>query len=245
MAIGIRSITTALESGASGTISVTTSESPSATAIGDVVVVIHCNDFYALSNMPTPTATGSPTLTGITNGIADAGSSQGHAKSYTYVVNTAGAQVVSVTETGSHDEEKGLIAYVLSGVDTATPIDVAGNNTSVTSDATNVLSAISPTSSDAFLITHVNTGSGLGGGHTYTWSGGSLTEQYDTGVGGLSMSGATEQLAASGSTGTRTATPTAPLSPWVGLMIAVETASAGGGTPVPNIRIVSAVQRLA
>ena len=69
MAIAIKSAT--VTASAAAPVSVTTSEAPSATASGDVVVVIHGNDYYALTNMATPTATGSPTMNSIVN--ADGG----------------------------------------------------------------------------------------------------------------------------------------------------------------------------
>ena len=240
MAIGIRSVTVA-------TIVTTASVSvniPSDTAVDDILIIIHGNDYYAASNMPTPTVGGSSTgVTAITNGTADAGNLQGHAKSYWFKVTAGGAATVAVTETGAADEEKSILVYVLSGADTTNPIDVAGNTTSVTNDDPHVLSAISPSTSDAFLIAHDNTGTGLGGGQTFTSPGG-MSEQYDATAGGMAHVGATQQLSASGSTGTRTFDPATTASPWVGLMIAVRTSS-GVAPPIPNIRIVSAVQRLA
>lgn len=231
MAIGIRSVTYSSPGTGANPVSVVTSESPSATQVGDLVVVIHGNDFYALSNMPTPTATGSPTVTAITNGAADAGASEAHVKSYTYVANTAGAQTVSVTETGSADEEKCLAVYVLSGADTSTPIDVAGNNATATNEDPWVLSSISPTSSDAFLIAHVNTNAVSNGVNAVP---GSMTERYRETTNTPKPAGATEQLSASGATGTRSF-DAAVSRPWAGVLIAVKTASAGGGGPAPTL----------
>ena len=232
MTTAIRSVTSNTNNGSSPTVAVTTSESPSATQVGDLVVVIHCNDFYALSNMPTPTATGSPTLTAITNGAADGGTDLAHVKSYTYVANTAGAQTISVTETGSANEEKAIIAYVLAGADTSTPIDVAGNDTSAVEQSNWVLSAVSPTSSDAFLIGHCNSG-GPGATANGHGSPGSMTERYDSGDTRPNIVGATEQLSASGSTGTRTFTAGTADRPWGGVLIAIRTAS--GEAPIGDI----------
>lgn len=188
--------------------------------------------------MPTPTATGSPTLTAITNGTADLGANQGHAKSYTYVVNTGGAQTVTVTETGSADEEKAMIAYVLAGVDTSNPINVAGNGGSATTQDPWVLAAISPATSDAFLIAHANRG-GTGGQSSLTVPAG-MTSRYNTAPTALEIAGATEQLSASGSTGTRTF-DAGITSAWAGLLIAVQTAS---GVPLEGPRNSSALDRM-
>jgi hypothetical protein len=232
VAVGIRSVTLGTDNGGSATVSVTTSESPSATQVGDLVVVIYHNDYYTLAAMGTPTATGSPTLTAVTNGTADGGSTFAHIKAYTYVVNTGGAQTISATEGGAHDEEKGMAAYVLSGADTSTPIDIAGNTTSATVDVTQIVSSISPTTTDAFLIAAVNSGNGLPA-TSYT-SPGSMTERYDNNVGGLTSVSATQQLSASGATGTRTFTAASTGCPWAAVMIAVRTAGAAPpGGPVP------------
>lgn len=229
MAVGIKSVTVGTVS-LTATATVTTSESPSTTAVGDLVVVVHCNDFYLLSNMPTPTATGSPTLTAVTNGSADAGSNNAHIKTYTYTANTAGAQTVSVTETGAGDEEKVLVVYVLSGADTASPIDGgssgAAGNFSATSTSPHVAPAVTPSGSNAFLIAHTNSGGGSAGSAPYTPPGG-MTERYDVASGGIAFTGATEQLAASGSTGTRSFTVTASTS-YAAVTIAIKT---GAATP--------------
>jgi hypothetical protein len=106
VAISKKSVTSGTNTGTTATVSVTTSETPSATAVGDLVLVFHLNDFYTTTTMGTPTATGSPTLTAITGGSADGGSNLGHINGWWYVANTAGAQTITVTETGAHDEEK-------------------------------------------------------------------------------------------------------------------------------------------
>jgi hypothetical protein len=146
VAIAISSITSGTDTGASATVSVTTSESPTTTKVGDLVVVVYANDFYALSNMGTPSATGTPTMNAIAGATGDGGSNEAHIKAWWYVANTAGAQTVSATETGAHDEEKSITAYVLTGADTTTPVDAAAGNTSTTTITTSqVAPAVSPT----------------------------------------------------------------------------------------------------
>lgn len=230
MAISIRGTNPSTSTGTGDPTSVTLTGS-SQPNTNDVLVIIHCNDFYNFSDMPTPTVGGSSSgVTAITNGSIDGGANQGHIKSWTYVVPSTGDLTVSVDEAAPADEEKGLFVYVLSGVDTATPIDVAGTGSGTS--LSHVAPSISPTSSDAFLICHVNSGSGSSGG-AYTPPGG-MTDQYDIEVASaMSTGGATLQLSASGPTGTKTFTATNNV-PYVSLSVAVKTASASAsGTQPP------------
>lgn len=224
MAIAIRGTTPGLSVVTSNPVSVVLNGTRQPQA-GDVLLIIHCNDFYALTNMPTPTVGGSTTgVTAVTGGTADAGSNLAHIKSYTYVVGSSGDLTVAVTETGSADEEKALAVYVLSGVDTTTPVDGSAAGSSGTSSTSWVCPAVSPSTSDAFLVCHGNSGGGAAAG-SHTWT---ITEQYDTLFGGINVTGATEQLAASGSTGTRTATGTNSLA-YASLSVPMMTAAGGGG----------------
>lgn len=204
---------------------------------GDLLLIIHGNDYYALSNMPTPTVGGSTSgVNPITSGTADGGSLFAHAKSYTYAVGSTGDLTVSVTETGIGDEEKCLVVYVLSGADTSTPTDGAANNTDNTGSTTNrVCSAVSPSTSDAFLIVHTNDGNGSNS-VSYTPASG-MSEQYDGSLGGaMGYSGDTQQLSSSGSTGTKTLVAAGNAS-YCSLTIAVRTAAAAAATyPPPNVR---------
>jgi hypothetical protein len=198
---------------------------------GDLLVIIHGNDYYALSNMPTPTVGGSTSgVNAITSGSADGGSLFAHAKSYTYAVGSTGDLTVSVTETGAGDEEKCLIVYVLSGADTATPTDGANNNVDSSGTTTNrVCNAVSPSSADAYLIVHTNDGNGSNSVSYLPPSG--MSEQYDGSLGGaMGYSGATLQLSSSGSTGTKTFTASGNAS-YCSLTIAVKTAAAATSIP--------------
>jgi hypothetical protein len=230
MAVAIRGTTPGTSSGVGDPTSLTLTGARQPQA-GDVLVIIHCNDFYALSNIPTPTVGGSSTgVVAVTNGAADGGTDLAHIKSFTYVAASTGDLTVAVDETGSADEEKALIVYVLSGVDTTTPIDIAGNS-SGTASTSHICPDISPTSSDAFLICHVNTG-GPSGNITYTAPGG-MTDQYDINIGAvMALGGATQQLSASGATGTRTFTGSGS-APYGSLSIAVKTGGAAAATD-PN-----------
>lgn len=235
MAIGIKSITTATNNGSSATISVTTSESPSTTQVGDLVIVIHGNDFYALSNMGTPTATGSPTMNSIVN--ADGGTNEGHLKCWYYIANTGGAQTVSVTETGAHDEEKSLAVYVLSGADTSgSPIDgTPASNSSSSGTSSQVCNSVSPTNADSFCIQALTSGAGAAAG-SYTAPGGT-TKQYDIRVSTfMSAAGGTKQLVSSGATGTFTWTTDVPV-PYASATFAIKTAATSGSSAPPALVI--------
>ena len=220
----ISSITTSTNNGSSATISVTTSESPTATQVGDLVLVIHSNDFYTLANMPTPTATGSPTLTNIVD--ADGGTNQGHIRCWWYRANTGGAQTVSVTETGAHDEEKFMAVYVLAGADTsATPIDgTPATNSSSTQQTSQVCNSITTANTDSLCFQALCAGSGVAA-PSYTPPGGT-TKQYDEHVGGGSHGGGTIQLVASGATGTFTWTIPPSGTPYASATFAVKNGTA-------------------
>lgn len=224
MAIAIRGTNPAIGSStvAAVSLSLTGATQPQT---GDLLVIIHCNDYYALTNMPTPTVGGSTTgVTAITGASADAGTNLAHAKGYSYVVGSTGDLTVAVTETGTGDEEKALIVFVLSGGDVATPVDAANNGTGTASSSW-VCSSVSPSSADAFLILHGNSGGGSAFG-TFTWPSGELYDQIISA--GMNITGAVEQLGTSGATGTRTATGTGSL-PYASLTIAVKTGSAAAG----------------
>lgn len=230
MAIAIRG-TTPVTTGGTGAISVTANGTHQPQA-NDVLLIIHGNDYYNLTNMSTPTVGGSTTgVLAVTNGTADGGNLFAHIKSWYYVVGSAGDLTIAAVETGAADEEKCLAVYVLSGVDNVNPIDVANNNFDSGGATVNrVCLGVTTGFDNDLLILHTNDGNGASGG-PYTWPGGT-TEQYDANVAGfMSYSGATEALGAAGATGNRTATATGNAS-YATVTIAVrEAAGAAGASP--------------
>lgn len=233
MAIAIRGTTPLVVSNTGNPISgtLTTTRQPNT---GDLLVILHANDYYGLSNMPTPTVGGSTSgVTAVTNGAGDAGDPNAHVKAYTYAVGSTGDLTVAVTETGSGDEEKILVVYVLSGADTASPIDGgaagAAGTASGTAQASFVLTGVTPSGSDAYLIYHVNSGGGSAGGTPYTPPSG-FTEQYDTATGGVSYCGGTKQLAVSGATGSQTVVGNGAGITWAGVLLAIKTAGGAAAT---------------
>jgi hypothetical protein len=221
----IRSVTVGTNNGSSPTVAATTPSEGDVAQAGDTLLVIHCNDFYAFANMGTPAVSpGSPELSPVPNGSADSGDTGAHIRSYTATVATSGAQTVSVTEAAPGDEEKAIVVFVLADADAANPVDDAAG-TFGSSATPQPAPSVSPSTSDALLICHVNSGGGASTA-SYTSPGG-MAEQYEIHVGGLSGVGATEQLAAAGATGTRTFTAASSVQ-WAAVSIAIRSAAGGG-----------------
>ena len=229
MAIAIRGTTPATTSGNGATVSITLTGAQQPQA-GDVLLIIHCNDFYALTNMPTPTVAGSTSGVTATGASADAGTNLAHIKSYTYVVGSSGDLTVAVTETGAGDEEKALIVYVLSGADTTTPVDVAvGAVYTLLGISFMRAPSVSPTSSDAYLICHTNNGpSGAGTPVTPPTGMAETYDLYVTSV--MATAGAVLQLSASGATGVKDF-DTVNAVDHVGISVAIKTGAPAAAPP--------------
>lgn len=235
MAIAIRGTTPATATDTATTVSLTLTGARQPQT-NDVLLIIHGNNYFQLSNMPTPTVGGSTTgVTAVTGGSADGGNLFGHIKTYTYVVGSTGDLTVAVTETGLADEEKCLVVYVLSGVDTASPVDVAaGAFESTTAGTSHVAPSVSPASSNAYLICHVNDANGANSGASTPPSG--MAESYDVNFDAFySYAGAVLQLVASGATGTKTFTETGNAY-WAAVSIAMKTAGGAAATSAPPSR---------
>lgn len=191
---------------------------------GDLLVIIHANNWYGFGDMPTPTVGGSSTgVNAITNGSVDGGANLGHIKSYTYVVSATGDVTVAVTETsGNPDEEKHLVVYVLAGADTTDPISGGSAGAATSSNSANstshVLTGVTPDKAGTLLIGHDSTGGASGWTTGYTTPG---TEAYDFNDAAFaSACGWTEQLTAAGATGTRTVTAAVTCNTY-GLILAI------------------------
>lgn len=229
MAISIKSVAVGTTDGSSTTVSVTSAETI-ATAVGDLVVVIHANNFFTLSTMGTPSATGSPTLTHIAD--SDGGTNNAHVKTWWYVANTAGAQTISVTETGTANEEKALVVYVLASADTTSPVDgtpAARFGTSTTETAP-VCGSVT-TSQAGSLLLHALCDGGGNPSTSYTPPAG-VTKDEEWHPDGF-YGGATghKPLAGAGATGDLAWTTTGAR--YASLAIAIK-AAAGGATIAPD-----------
>lgn len=229
----LRSVTSATNDGSSASFSVTTpSSGDTAAQTGDVLVAFHSNDYYVLSNLGTPTG-GDGTWNAVTAATADGGTNLAHSKVWWSVCTSGGAKTVTFNETGSTDEEKAGVVFILGGANTTTPIDGASSTVDST-NATQVANGISPTSSDAILLAVWTSGGGAAAA-SYTLSGGSIVEQAEFRVGGISGVIGTESLTASGATGTRTATASTAV-PWVASVVGI---AAGAVAVVPKPPLVT------
>lgn len=234
MAIGIRSgvPATHVVSGTNPiTVTLNGTRQPQAS---DKLIIVHKNNWYLFSNMPTPTVGGSSSgVNAISGGTFDGGSNALHIKSYTYDVAATGDLTVVITETGTADEEKCLEVWVLGGVDPTTIIedaDVANG-----SGTSQVAASSNPTSTDDLLICSLINSAGA---TAYTPPG-SMTEAYDLADVSpfIRVTGAYEQLIAAGATGTRTFT--AGSAAWAALTLSVKTESGG---PPPTLTFVRPLQ---
>ncbi|HEX6970006.1 MAG TPA: hypothetical protein VF174_14525 [Micromonosporaceae bacterium] len=228
MAVTVRGGTPAITVGTGNPISATVDGDRQPQA-GDLLLIFHGNDFYGLANMPTPTVGGTTTgVTAVTT--ADAGSNSAHVKAYTYQVSSTEDLTVSVTETGSGDEDKVLVVYVLSGANLDDPVDDAAGAASASAQTSQPAPSVTPDSEDALLVVHNNSGGGASTA-SYTPPASPYTELYDGRAGGISYTGGVEQLSASGATGTRTITAATSV-PWAAITVAIRAAGAGAAEGV-------------
>lgn len=228
MAIAIRGTTPATAgANTSPSVSLTSTRQPQT---NDVLLIIEGNDWDQLADLGTPTVGGSTTgVTAVTNGSADGGQFFAHCKAWTKVITSGGSDLTVAfgTDGGVTDEEKCIVVYVLSGVDTSTPVDIAGGNFNSSGSTSHVAPSVTATVA-GFLICHANDGNGASSG-TST-APGSMSEQYDTVVSGsMAYTGATEQLAGTGATGTRTFAKTGNAT-YGAISVVMKPASGGGST---------------
>lgn len=228
MAIAIRGTTPATAgANTSPSVSLTSTRQPQT---DDVLLIIEGNDWDQLADLGTPTVGGSTTgVTAVTNGSADGGQFFAHCKAWTKVITSGGSDLTVAfgTDGGVTDEEKCIVVYVLSGVDTSTPVDIAGGNFNSTGSTSHVAPSVTATVA-GFLICHANDGNGASSG-TSTAPGG-MSEQYDAVVSGsMAYTGATEQLAGTGATGTRTFSKTGNAT-YGAISVVMKPASGGGST---------------
>lgn len=230
MAIAIRggSPATATYDGSGASFTATTVSAQ----VGDLLLIIHANDYYTQSVIQTPSVSpGAPSVSTVPGGTADGGSNLAHIAAFTAVVSSAGAQTVTATESGAHSEERSLSVYVLTGADTASPIDGSAAGTSGSASLNQTALSVSPSAADSYLVCAVATGGGTDS-NAYTPPTG-MTETYDLHLGGFyGTGGAVQQLSSSGATGTRTFVASNS-APWSALSIAVKTAS--GATTINGV----------
>lgn len=173
-------------------ITLTTDTAPQ---VGDTACLVQWNDYYAASNLQTPTGG----LTWTLQVTADGGTNARHVKVWTAPITSAGAQTVTVNSSTT-DEERYAALFILVG---AVSYDAAGTFTDAAATSTShVAPSVTTTSTDGILICTWFAFSAI----NYTMPG-SMTgyTEYDVG-GSCTYRGASEALSAAGGTGTRTAT---------------------------------------
>ena len=177
---------------------------------GDTLIVIHFNNYYTITSWADPTfsaGVGSLTSLGTVDSApgVNTGNTIAHIRTWTAPVTSTGTK--TVTFAPKTDEEHVGVVLVVRNYDS---VDAAfSGGFDITASAYDTIApSVSPTTANALLICGVMTrGDNLTGYATWTPPG-SMTERADRKVSPfLSASVATQELTASGATGTQTFTP--------------------------------------
>lgn len=193
------------------------------TAVDDILVVSQEVDFTAVASMVAPSVTGVGSWTQI-GATVQSGSPNIAMKSWWAPVTAGGARTLSCSQAGGTSSNH-VIVHVLTGADLVTPIDgtpATNSGTTGTAQIVGAAAGVSPTTADALLIGNWS-GIQFSGSISYTAPGTMVerSEVSDTG-GAAALMSATQVLAASGATGTRTATSSiSATSGWVANLFAV------------------------
>ncbi|TMR11747.1 hypothetical protein ETD86_34835 [Nonomuraea turkmeniaca] len=170
------------------------------TQVGDLLVAAFGNNYFDGAGMAAPTGTAG---TWTQKAYGDAGINTAHLRLYTREVTSGGAQTVTVSPVSS--EEVYLFVHVLRGW---SAVDDAQSNASATQTTSPVAPSATATGVDDLLLCFWQTGAPHGG-PTFTAAPSGMTDlqQVADPAGPFSRLGTARQtLAASGATGTRTAT---------------------------------------
>jgi hypothetical protein len=194
------------------------------TAVDDILICFSASDFYLASDMVAPTGT-SGTWTQVAT-TADLGTNNSHMKVWWRKVTAGGAQTVTVSP--HPDEDLWNTTYVITGADTTSPIDDAVSAaTDPGASANHVCPAVSPTTSDALLLTGLYTQ--VFSLTNYTAPSG-ITKQNEDDNSSTGASGS-KALTSSGSTGTFTWVADIINCKFVSCTVAVKGASAATSIP--------------
>lgn len=209
---------------------------PVTTQVGDLVVLVHTNDYFTLSYLTTPTGTAVTTWAERTDARYDGGTNACHIKVWTGAVTTGGAATV-IANYPPDWEERYAHAFVF--VDAAYD---AGVSTAQASSTTWNSGSVSATSADSYLI--VSAIGSAAGNTNFTFPGSmtALTE-YDQSTFSTVRSG-WEHLTASGSTGTR-AIGLSPAISGATCSLVVKSTTTAAPTPIPGRRQSSTSRRRA
>jgi hypothetical protein len=200
-------------------------------AVGDLLVLIHANDWYAATNLTTPTGTAASTWT--LQDTFDGGTNQSHIKIWTAPVTTAGAQTVLPNGTTT-DEERGAGLWRIPNA----VFDVA-NHANGAGSVSHVAPSLTPASTDEIYccIWTNNTGSG-NAVYNYTYPGGAFVGLTERDVATFATFGwGYEPITSGVATGTRTATASVSGQAWCAAAVLVKAgAAAAAAAYVPRRR---------
>ena len=216
------------------------------TASGDLLVIFHCNDYSTAALLPNPTS--SQTLSGLTlRATGDQGTNTAHVKCWTALTTVGGSQTVTGAAEGFEEVTVHVVVIDGSTINSSDFMDGAAGSQGPGSNS-HVAPSVSPSTTDALLFCAAGSSSSSGS-QTYTAPGG-MTERTDVsdGLYGCVGSVASQILAASGATGTKTFTCSA-FTDFATASIAIKGGSGGGGPAVeptvPIVRPNAAVTRAA
>ncbi len=222
MAVGIRSVTTAVSSGVTSTsISLTTP----AASVGDLLLIILGNDYWQ-NTLTLTSITPTATSTNISSFTDDGGNNNPHINAWWAPVVTSGAVTVVADDGYVGGNEKFLAVYILTGCDTSSPVDDAANNGAMVSSNSPTTPTVSPASSTSMLFCHFQSdGSNAAPLATLTIPG-DTNSQYDiSDTSNFSRAiGINQQLATSGGTGGKIFTSSATFG-WVASSVAIKAAA--------------------
>lgn len=221
MSISVREVATGAASGVAASASIAAGAEAT-----DLLLAIGWSDFYTLAS---GSGFGPPSGGGWTERVtADLGANNSKCRVWT---RTAAGGAETITLAPIINEDVGLAILVLSGVDLGSPVDAVASGTSpgdTPPPSLHVVPSASPASDDAFLVCAAGT-SVFNGGADYTPPSG-MTEvtQFNAGGSTVTCTVATEQLAASGATGTRTFAYGGTADAGVAVAVALRTANGDG-----------------
>lgn len=192
------------------------------TTVGDLAVLICINDFYAATNLQTPTGTAVAAWT--LRHTMDLGTDLAHAKVWTGAVTTGGASTID-TNWSTTDEERYAQALIIQNG----AYDTANSANTVATTTSWVAPTVTPTGPDDLLV--CSWGFGGGGGDVNLTVPGSMTglTERDSAT-NVTYRSAYEFLGSSAATGTRTATSSVSMPNSFGLSVLIKSTGAAPAT---------------
>lgn len=202
--------------GASG--AVTNVSLGAGTAVDDILIVTQAVDFVPVAALVAPTVTGVGSWTQV-GATVQSGSPNITLKSWWARVSAGGSRTLTMSQ-GGNTSNNLVSVLVLVGADPSVPIDGTPATAQAATGTAQVVGPTSPTTADALLV---GNWAGIQFGGNIDYSTTPMTERTEQALNNDSaLMTATQVLAASGSTGTRTGTSTiSAAAGWVSNLFAV------------------------